>query len=62
MKAKLAEKGLPVYIVESTIKDRGTWFRVRVGKHLSEKAAGDLAAKAGSSGNRDSGMRLARLM
>ncbi|MCM2358459.1 MAG: SPOR domain-containing protein [Geobacteraceae bacterium] len=46
-KARLVEKGLPAYIVESTIKDRGTWFRVRVGKHLSQQAAGELAVKAG---------------
>lgn len=47
LKARLLEKGLPAYIVESTIKDRGTWFRVRVGKHLSQQAAGELAGKAG---------------
>lgn len=47
LKAKLAEKGLPAYIVESNIKDRGTWFRVRVGKHLSQQGAGDLAVRAG---------------
>ena len=48
LKARLAEKGLPVYILESTVKDRGTWYRVRVGRHLSQQAAGELAAKAGS--------------
>ncbi len=47
MKARLTGKGLPAFIVESTIKDRGTWFRVRVGKHLSQQAAADLAGKAG---------------
>lgn len=47
LKGKLAEKGFPVYIVESNIKDKGTWFRVRAGKHLSQQSAGDLAAKAG---------------
>jgi cell division septation protein DedD len=47
MKAKLAGKGLPAYVVESNIKEKGTWFRIRVGRHLSQQAAGDLAAKAG---------------
>lgn len=47
LKARLLGKGLPAYIVESTIKDRGTWFRVRVGKHLPQQAAGELAGKAG---------------
>ena len=47
LQARLAEKGLHVYIVESAIKDRGTWYRVRIGKHLSQQAAGELAAKAG---------------
>ena len=31
LKAKLVKKGLPVYVTESAIKDRGTWFRVRAG-------------------------------
>jgi cell division protein FtsN len=47
LKTRLAGRGFPAFVVESTIKDRGTWFRVRVGKHLSQRAAGDLAAKAG---------------
>lgn len=47
LKARLSEKGLPVYVIESAIKDRGTWYRVRIGKHLSQQAAGELAAKAG---------------
>jgi cell division protein FtsN len=47
LKARLAEKGLPVYVIESAIKNRGTWYRVRIGKHLSQQAAGELAAKAG---------------
>lgn len=47
LKAKLAEKGLPVYILESKIKDKGTWYRIRIGKHLTQQAAGELAQKAG---------------
>lgn len=47
LKARLTGKGLPAYIVESNLKEKGTWFRIRVGKHLSQQAAGDLAGKAG---------------
>jgi cell division protein FtsN len=47
IKAKMAEKGLPVYVVESKIKDKGTWYRVRAGRHLTQQAAGEMAAKAG---------------
>jgi len=47
LKAKLVGKGLPAYILESNLKEKGTWFRIRLGKHLSQQAAGDLAAKAG---------------
>jgi cell division septation protein DedD len=47
LKAKLAGKGLPAYIVESNLKEKGTWFRIRVGKHLSQQAAGDPVGKAG---------------
>jgi cell division septation protein DedD len=47
LRVKLAEKGFNAYVVESRIKDKGTWYRVRVGRHLSQKVAGELAGKAG---------------
>jgi cell division septation protein DedD len=47
IKARLVEKGLPAYIVESTLKDRGTWYRVRIGRHLTQQAAEELSAKSG---------------
>lgn len=47
IRAKMAEKGIPVYVVESKIKDKGTWYRVRAGRHLTQQAAGELAAKSG---------------
>ncbi len=47
IKAKMAEKGLSSYVVDSNIKDKGTWYRVRIGRHLTQQAAGELAAKAG---------------
>jgi cell division septation protein DedD len=47
VKSRLTEKGLPAYIVESRIKERGTWYRVRIGRHLTPKAADTLSARAG---------------
>lgn len=47
IKSKLLSKGQAAYIVESNVPDKGTWYRVRVGKHLKHQEAGELAAKAG---------------
>jgi cell division septation protein DedD len=47
VKGRLQDAGLPAYIVESVLKDKGTMYRVRVGKHLEPAAAAELAAKAG---------------
>ena len=47
VKSRLTEKGLPAYIIESRIKERGTWYRVRVGRHLTQQAADALSARAG---------------
>lgn len=47
LKTKLSEKGLAVFIIESTIKDKGTWYRVRVGRHLTHQAAAEFAEKSG---------------
>ncbi len=44
---KLAAKGYNVSIVESHLGDKGTWYRVRVGRHLDQEAAKELAAKLG---------------
>ncbi len=46
-RSKLAAKGYNVGIVESRLGDKGTWFRVRVGKHLDADAAKELAGKLG---------------
>jgi hypothetical protein len=43
----LAAKGYNVAIVESFLGDKGTWYRVRVGKHLDPDAAKELAGKLG---------------
>jgi cell division septation protein DedD len=47
MRDRLATIGVAAYIVESGIPDRGTWYRVRAGRHLDKQAAHDLAGKLG---------------
>src|SRR6185369_14337308 len=39
LKARLVAKGHAAYIVESSVPGKGTWYRVRVGKHLEDAAA-----------------------
>ncbi|MHB8057568.1 MAG: SPOR domain-containing protein [Desulfuromonadaceae bacterium] len=46
-RSKLAAKGYNVSIVESNLKEKGIWYRVRVGKHLDPEAAKELASKLG---------------
>ena len=46
-RSKLAAKGYNVSIVESRLGDKGTWFRVRIGKRLDADAAKELAGKLG---------------
>jgi cell division protein FtsN len=49
LKNKLAGKGYSVYISESHQGDKGTWYRVRVGRKLDQEAARELAGKLGKS-------------
>jgi len=44
---RLKDNGISAYIVESNIPEKGTWYRVRVGRHLDQQAARELADKAG---------------
>jgi cell division protein FtsN len=46
-RSKLAAKGYNVYITESHLGDKGTWYRVRIGKRLEQDAAKELAVKLG---------------
>lgn len=48
VRAKLAAKGIAAYVVESRLKDKGVWYRIRVGRHLSKQEAQQLAGKVGS--------------
>ena len=45
--AKLAGKGVAAYLVESKLADKGVWYRLRVGRHLTKAEAGELAGKFG---------------
>jgi len=47
LKNKLAGKGYNAYISESNQGDKGTWYRVRVGRKLDQEAAKELAGKLG---------------
>jgi len=47
LRSKLAAKGYNVGIIESDLGDRGTWYRVRVGKRLDPDAAKELADRIG---------------
>lgn len=45
---RLKENGMAAYIVESNIPEKGTWYRVRVGRHLDQQKAREVAEKAGT--------------
>ena len=47
-KAKLAEKGYSASISETNLNDKGTWYRVRIGRHLDKEAASEIAGRVGS--------------
>jgi cell division protein FtsN len=47
LKSKMAAKGYNVFISESHQGDKGTWYRVRVGRRLEQDAAKELASKLG---------------
>ena len=47
LKSKLAAKGYNVSINESNQADKGTWYRVCVGRKMAQDAAKELAGKLG---------------
>jgi cell division protein FtsN len=49
LKNSLAGKGYNAYISESHQGDKGTWYRVRVGRKMEQEAAKELARKLGKS-------------
>ena len=48
VQSRLSAGGMAAYIVESTLPDKGMWYRVRVGKNLEHAMATTMAAKAGN--------------
>ncbi len=49
LKNSLAGKGYNAFISESHQGDKGTWYRVRVGRKMEQEAAKELARKLGKS-------------
>lgn len=47
VRSKLAGKGYNVSVTESNQGDKGTWYRVRVGRRLEQDAAKELCGKLG---------------
>lgn len=47
LKTKLAAKGYNASIMETHLNDKGTWYRVRIGRHMSKDAAQDIASRIG---------------
>ncbi|GFE61832.1 SPOR domain-containing protein [Geobacter sp. AOG2] len=47
VRSKLAGKGYNVFVTESNQGDKGTWYRVRVGRRLEQDAAKELSGKIG---------------
>ncbi len=43
----LAAKGYSASIVETNLNDKGTWYRVRIGRHLEKEAASEIASRIG---------------
>ena len=48
LKAKLVAKGYSASIMETHLNDKGTWYRVRIGRRMSKEAATDIASRIGS--------------
>ena len=47
LRDKLVAKGVSAFIQESRTSDRGVWYRLRVGRGLTQQQAGETAAKLG---------------
>lgn len=47
VKEKLESNGIAAYVSENAIPGKGTWFRVKAGRHMEQNSAGELAAKIG---------------
>jgi len=47
LKTKLAAKGYNASVMETHLNDKGTWYRVRIGRRMSREAAQDIAERIG---------------
>lgn len=47
LRDRLKTGGITAYIVESNLPEKGTFYRVRIGRHLNQKAAQEMAVKFG---------------
>lgn len=47
LKARLVAKGYTASVMETNLNDRGTWYRVRIGRNMSQEAAMDIASRIG---------------
>ena len=45
---RLKADGFPAYMIESNVPEKGIFYRIRIGRHLDQKAAHEMAEKAGS--------------
>jgi cell division protein FtsN len=48
-KTKLSAKGYSATVVEINLNDKGTWYRVRIGRHLDKEAASEIVNRLGGS-------------
>jgi cell division septation protein DedD len=47
LRDRLKAGGMAAYIVESNLPEKGIFYRVRIGRHLNQNAAHEMAEKAG---------------
>jgi cell division protein FtsN len=47
LRDRLAARGIAAFIQETRVSDRGVWYRLRVGRGLTQQQASEIAAKLG---------------
>lgn len=47
LKARLLAKGYTASVMETHLNDKGTWYRVRIGRQMTKEAATDIANRIG---------------
>jgi len=46
-KSRLSSKGYSASVIEINLNEKGTWYRVRVGRHLEKESATEIATRIG---------------